>query len=86
MNKIYQAIQMVNNIVIKQKAFKIYGENYKRSEEIKKKYERGNLGEINNKSDLLAERPGAMRAWISKWDPDYNVTFKSQGNVLENHN
>jgi restriction endonuclease len=67
-------------------AFKIYGENYKRSDEIRSNFERSYraTNESNRKSDILAERPGAMRAWISKWDPDYNVTFKSQGTTMEN--
>jgi hypothetical protein len=69
-------------------AFKIYGENYKRSEEIKTKFERSYspTNEHAKKSDILTERPGAMRAWLSKWDPDYNVTFKSQGSSNEHHN
>lgn len=68
-------------------AFKIYGENYKRSEEIKNKFERDYARtDRSQRSEYLTERPGAMRAWLSKWDPDYNTIFKGQGSTTEHSN
>jgi hypothetical protein len=67
-------------------AFKIYGENHEKYENLRKKFENEVPGESpgwpsNNEPPT---RPGAMRAWVSKWDPDYNIKFKQVGNQSEN--
>jgi carbonic anhydrase/acetyltransferase-like protein (isoleucine patch superfamily) len=67
-------------------AFKIYGENFEKYDNLRKKFENDVPGESpgwpNNSQPLT--RPGAMRAWVSKWDPDYNNQFKQVGNQSEN--
>lgn len=69
--------------------FKIYSENYKRYDEILKREnniyneEPRNSFEVNR---LKPERPGAMRAWVSKWDSDFNVTFKGVGSKVASNN
>ena len=74
----------INNIFL---VFKIYGENHEKYQNIKDKFEKDySKTDASNKSDILTERPGAMRAWLSKWDPDFNVTFKGQGSSNEHHN
>lgn len=69
--------------------FKIYSENYKRYDEINKNAERiapGDAKNIFQDSPVKPQRPGAMRAWVSKWDTDFNTTFKSVGSKVEqNH-
>ncbi len=68
-------------------AFKIYGENFERAEKIRNKYERDyNATNASQRSEILTERPGAMRAWLSKWDPEFNTVFKSQGSANEHTN
>lgn len=69
--------------------FKIYNENYKKYDDIEKNAENigpGEYREIFETSNLRPERPGALRAWTSKWDPDYNVTYKGVGSRTEGNN
>jgi len=69
-------------------AFKIYSENYEKYDNLRKKFENEVPGESpgwpNNYE--APKRPGAMRAWVSKWDPDYNIQFKQVGSQMENTN
>lgn len=66
--------------------FKIYNENYKRYEEINRnadKIAEGEPRDIFENNKLKPSRPGAMRAWVSKWDSDFNTTFKNTGSKVE---
>lgn len=68
---------------------KIYNENFDRYENINKDAENLNSGEardisLNKPNNPI--RPGAMRAWINKWDPDFNTTFKGVGSKTESNN
>jgi carbonic anhydrase/acetyltransferase-like protein (isoleucine patch superfamily) len=67
-------------------AFKVYGENYEKYDNLRRKYENEVPGESPGWPDATEppKRPGAMRAWVSKWDPDYNIHFKQVGNQTEN--
>ncbi len=69
-------------------AFKIYGENYQKHDELRKKFETEIPGESPGWPNTYnpPTRPGAMRAWVSKWDPEYNTSFKQPGNTTENKN
>lgn len=69
--------------------FKIYSENYKRYDEINKNAENiapGEFRDIFEVTKIKPERPGAMRSWVSKWDADYNTTFKGLGPKVESNN
>jgi len=67
-------------------AFKIYNENYSRYDDKRKKYENAPRGDsVGYPKMNPLKRPGAMRAWISKWDPDYNTHFKQVGSQHETH-
>ena len=68
--------------------FKIYNENYKKYEEINKNAERrdpGDVKDIFEIDQLRPQRSGAMRAWINKWDPDYNVSFRGVSSKVESN-
>ncbi len=68
--------------------FKVYGENYEKWEDIKKQYEREEPQVYTNeipKSDF-PNRPGAMRAWLNKWDPEFNTGFRQTGSQTDNTN
>jgi len=66
--------------------FKKYNQNYERAEDLRKKFESEVPGESPGWPDhtVPPQRPGAMRAWVSKWDPDYNVKFRQVSNQIEN--
>eukprot|EP00340_Litonotus_pictus_P000372 CAMPEP_0170529554 /NCGR_PEP_ID=MMETSP0209-20121228/24924_1 /TAXON_ID=665100 ORGANISM="Litonotus pictus, Strain P1" /NCGR_SAMPLE_ID=MMETSP0209 /ASSEMBLY_ACC=CAM_ASM_000301 /LENGTH=128 /DNA_ID=CAMNT_0010821655 /DNA_START=754 /DNA_END=1140 /DNA_ORIENTATION=+ len=69
--------------------FKIYNENYKRYDEINKNEENiapGEMRDLFEVTKLRPDRAGAMRAWVNKWDPDYNITFKGTGGKTESKN
>lgn len=66
--------------------FKIYNENNKRYDEINRREEELHPGEqrdIFEDKIIKPVRSGAMRAWINKWDSDFNVTFKNVGSKVE---
>lgn len=67
----------------------MYGENYDKYEQLKRQYEREdhvvvNKNEMEREKPL--ERPGAMRAWLNKWDPDFNTGFKQVGTQSDTPN
>jgi carbonic anhydrase/acetyltransferase-like protein (isoleucine patch superfamily) len=65
--------------------FKKYGENYARGDEIRSKFENEIPGESPGwPNQEIPQRPGVMRAWVNKWDPDYNTKYKQVGTQLEN--
>jgi carbonic anhydrase/acetyltransferase-like protein (isoleucine patch superfamily) len=69
--------------------FKIYNENYKRYDEINRRADNitpGDQGDSMEVNKLYPERPGAMRSWVSKWDADFNITFKNTGSKVEANN
>lgn len=69
--------------------FRIYNENFKRYDEINRRSENiapGEMRDVFEIDKLKPERPGAMRAWVSKWDPDFNITFKNVGSKVESNN
>ena len=68
--------------------FKIYSENFKRYDEINRRAENiapGDISGIFEVDRLRPERPEALRAWQSKWDPDYNITFKTVGSKVDSN-
>ena len=69
-------------------SLKVYGENYKRAEEVRQRFENEVPGESPEWPNQYTppQRPGAMRAWLSKWDPDYNTEFRQVGTNSENRN
>jgi carbonic anhydrase/acetyltransferase-like protein (isoleucine patch superfamily) len=69
-------------------SLKVYSENYSRGDALRKKFENEIPGESPEWPNQYVppQRPGAMRAWLSKWDPDYNTEFKQVGNQTENRN
>ena len=69
-------------------SLKVYSENYARGDALRKKFESEIPGESPEWPNQYVppQRPGAMRAWVSKWDPDYNTEFKQVGNQTENRN
>jgi hypothetical protein len=69
-------------------SLKIYGENYDRAEQLRRKFESEIPGESPEWPNQYTppQRPGAMRAWLSKWDPDYNTSFRQVGSQSENKN
>lgn len=67
--------------------FKIYGENYDKYETMKRKFESEPVAKDVRDPDMnTLKRPGSLRAWVSKWDPDYNTQFKQVGNVSDTNN
>lgn len=69
--------------------FKIYRENYKKYDEINRNAEniaRGDPADIWDTNPIKPQRPGAMRAWTSKWDSNFNKTFKMVGSRAESNN
>jgi|LauGreDrversion4_2_1035121.scaffolds.fasta_scaffold687620_2 hypothetical protein len=87
MNKMYLITLIVRkwfNLV-----FKIYGENYEKYEKLRQNFEREEAPRESPefpRSYHMPERPGAMRQWLNKWDPQFNTTFKQVGNQAENPN
>lgn len=69
-------------------SLKIYNENYDHKDQLRRKFESEIPGESPGfpSQDVPPQRPGAMRSWVSKWDPDYNVKFKQVGTQIENRN
>ncbi len=69
-------------------SLKVYGENYQRGDEVRKRFENETPGESPPWPNQYTPptRPGAMRAWLSKWDPEYNSEFRQIGNQAENRN
>ncbi len=67
-------------------SLKIYGENFQKSEDFRKKIENEISGESPEWPNQYTPptRPGAMRAWLSKWDPEYNTEFRQVGNQAQN--
>jgi hypothetical protein len=69
--------------------FKIYSENFKKYDEMRKKYERELPQDSPNKpdteNDFIPTRPGAMRAWVNKWDPEFNNSFRQVGRQSTNY-
>ena len=70
--------------------FHVYGENYEKYEKLKKQYEnedyQGVITPDQPRSPNPSERPGAMRAWLNKWDPEFNTEFKQVGTQSDNAN
>lgn len=65
-------------------AFKIYSENFDKYDKMRGKFENEMPGESAGFPQRNEPtRPGAMRAWISKWDPDYNTQFRQTGTKME---
>ena len=64
--------------------FKIQGENFKKYDDLRKRFENEIPGETVFTDSNIPKRAGAMRAWINKWDPDYNVHFKTVQHRHEN--
>jgi len=81
---------MVIILFIRKIVFKVYGENYDKYENLKKQYEREDFVKVNDrglpKSSTMSERPGTMRAWINKWDPEFNTEFKQVGSQTDTSN
>ena len=69
-------------------SLKVYSENYKRGDDVRRKFENETRGESPEWPNQYTppQRPGAMRAWLNKWDPDYNTEFRQVGNQAENRN
>jgi hypothetical protein len=69
--------------------FKIYGENYKKYDQMRKKYEnelpQDSPTKFNFEADNIPTRPGAMRAWVNKWDPEVNNYFRQVGRQTNNY-
>lgn len=66
--------------------FKIYRENYARYEEINRNADNiitDDTTDIFIDKDIKPLRSQAMRAWVSKWDSDFNNTFKNVGSKSE---
>ena len=66
--------------------FKIYRENYARYEEINRNADNiatEDTRDIFIDKDVKPLRAGAMRAWVSKWDNEFNKTFKNVGSRNE---
>jgi len=61
--------------------FKVYNENYDKYEKLRQKFESEEVprDEPEMPKNFHMGRPGAMRPWLNKWDPDYNITFKQVG-------
>lgn len=67
---------------------KVYGENYAKYDSMRSKFENEVPGSVSPgfQQEKFNQRPGAMRAWINKWDPEYNVGFRQTGTQQENTN
>lgn len=62
------------------------GENYEKYEQIRRKHERdGSPMDTKGipKQDIPPLRPAAMRAWLNKWDPQFNTEYKTVGSNWE---
>lgn len=67
--------------------FKVYQENFDKYDQLNKEFEheeapRDNAGFYKS----YGNSPGAMRAWLNKWDPDFNTEFRQKGTQIENNN
>ncbi len=66
-------------------AFRKYTENFDRADALRRSFEEEIPGESGDLPSMdIPERPGAMRAWTSKWDPDYNSKFRRVSAQSEN--
>jgi hypothetical protein len=56
---------------------------------MRKKYERELPQDSPNKLDMdndhIPSRPGVMRAWVNKWDPEFNNSFRRVGRQSTNY-
>lgn len=70
--------------------FKIYGENYEKYDKLRKQYEREEFPKQSSSGipepSKPSNRPLAMRAWLNKWDPEFNTQFKSTGTKSDGTN